>query len=137
MAEQLTTEQQTRGCLGCLAIVLFGFAVIYFGSNWDYETTPPKDWTAERELQPKRKQLIDQLTREGIFHRVDIRDAGATVVVPPAFQLLSFEDKGKALSVVYIYAATQERQEYLVVDVRDSLSNKQLGAYSKRGLSWR
>ena len=134
---QPTKEEQTRGCIGCLIIMVVGIAVIYFGSNWDYEAAPPKDWTAERELQPQRKQLIDQLTRDGVFHSVDIRDAGATVVVPPAFRLLSFEDKTAALSVVYAYAATEERQEYLTVDVLDSMTNNQLGAYSKHGLSWR
>ena len=135
MSEQTTTET-TKGCLGCLVILaLIIIPLLMFGVNCDYEPTPEKDWTAERELQPKRKQMIDQLIHEGIVHRLDVRSGGATLVVSPAFSLLSFDDKATFTSVVWAYAST-EASESIVIDIRDSRTNKRVGWHTEFGLEW-
>ncbi|MBN1918813.1 MAG: hypothetical protein JW889_12985 [Verrucomicrobia bacterium] len=123
-------------------VLLFTVSVGFLAAgccNSVSEKTPEqaKKWQEEETKQPEREQLIDQLVARGVFREVEFRTQGATVWVDSAFYLLDFQEKSTFCSVVYAYIATQARDQYVTVRLKDITSGKTVGEHSTFGLKMR
>ena len=80
------------------------------------------------QLQPGRREFIENLIRNGYFERVEVSGEYPEVWVNPEFRLLDLDQQEAYLSVIYEYYAIAEGQSSSV-SLHDALTGDELGRY--------
>jgi hypothetical protein len=78
--------------------------------------------------QAKRMKLMRELGAAGIFAKIDPRGRFPRIYVRPAFNLLDFDFKQNAVSIVAAYYC---EDELCIASVMDVLTNKEIGDFSR------
>lgn len=114
-------------------------ALVILGPIWVITSYKPAEPTAsgiakplnsvEQFQQQERKALIDELIKQGIFQKVQKAGNHATAWTTPLFDLLTFDDKQKAIGIVYAYHITANPQSDIVL-LRSNITGKDIGQYA-------
>ena len=80
-------------------------------------------------MQNKRKKMMQDLIRNGVFEKVTVPGTLPRLWVTPSFYLLDFDTKQSFVSVVYAYYFDGTSYGDVVL-IYDNLSGKEVGKYS-------
>jgi hypothetical protein len=110
-------------CLLTLAI-LITFIGAYGETSTKIDKSP--------ELQRRRQEFIDSMIRQGVFSKVE-PDKAPRVWVTPSFNVLDYETKKTAISIVYAYYFDSMARENMV-RILDNRTGKSIGYFTADGL---
>ena len=96
-------------------------------------STPKFSADSSPEKQRARNEHIDRLISSGVFHKVDRPVKRPHVYVSDRWDRLNDADKRKALGVVLAYYHVKDPEADMVI-VRDAVTGKRIGIFSKHGL---
>ena len=120
--------------VGACAWVLFRPAVDNAGA--EANTRPPKfSVDASPEKQRARRKFMDEMISSGAFDRIDQPVKLPHVYVADAWQLLTVEEKAKAMGVVLAYHYAKDPRADRVI-IRDAVTGKRIGMFSEHGLEF-
>jgi hypothetical protein len=137
----IKAAKKAGGCgtgVGVVALLILIMAIVASLSEKD-EQAPAQSRPAAVKAEPpetqeRRKKLIADLQRQGIFGKIECRSGGATAWVSPRFYLISFDDKQSFASVVYVYCHGRADDTGFVT-LKDDRTGKDVGTFwGNRGL---
>lgn len=113
-------------CAGTISCVVFS------GGSNDTERFGI-DFDDSREAQEERRNLIQQLRSEGVFHKVEWTGLAPKIWVTPKFMLLDVDTKESFCEVVYTYYAADREDfgddAFDFVGLKSSLDDSDVGTY--------
>jgi hypothetical protein len=86
-------------------------------------------WAREEQLQAGRWEFISGVINRGIIHKVESSGPVVRIWVGPAFHAWPFEDKEKICHYFWAYISTKERNDAVIIYIRDMHTNNEIGTY--------